>query len=45
MPSKDPQGRKWMLTINNPEEKGLNHQKNKRKNNTISIPDILLYGG
>lgn len=27
--SKDPQGRKWMLTINNPQEKGLNHQKIK----------------
>lgn len=31
MPSKDPQGRKWLLTINNPEEKALNHKKIKEK--------------
>lgn len=26
MPAKDPQGRKWLLTINNPTEKGLDHK-------------------
>lgn len=26
MPAKDPQGRKWLLTINNPAEKGLDHK-------------------
>lgn len=26
MPTKDPQGRKWLLTVNNPTEKGLDHK-------------------
>lgn len=41
MPSKDPQGRKWILTINNPEEKGLNHQKIKEK--ITQYPSLTYY--
>ena len=40
MPSKDPQGRRWMLTLNNPEEKVLNHQKIKE---ILSLFPSLVY--
>jgi len=42
MPSEttDPQGRKWLLTINNPVEKHLNHQKIKE---ILSLFPSLVY--
>lgn len=41
MPAKDPQGRRWLLTLNNPEEKGQNHLQIKEKINLI--PSIVYY--
>lgn len=41
--AKDPQGRKWLLTINNPKDKNLNHQRIKEISNiclTWQYPDI-----
>lgn len=36
MPAKDPQGRKWLITINNPIEKDWGHEKIKSELSTIS---------
>lgn len=41
MPAKDPQGRKWLLTINNPKEKDWNHEKIKLELSKIS--SIIYY--
>lgn len=37
---KDPQGRRWLLTINGPKEKGLDHQKIKEQ---LALFPSLLY--
>lgn len=41
MPAKDPQGRKWLLTINNPKEKDWNHEKIKLE--LLKISSINYY--
>lgn len=38
--AKDPQGRKWLLTLNNPKEKNLNHQEIKE---ILSLFPSLVY--
>ncbi len=40
MLAKDPQGRKWILTINNPKEKGWNHEQIKT---TLSKMSSIIY--
>ena len=39
--AKDPQGRKWLLTINNPAEKGQNHQQ--IKDNLMLFPSLAYF--
>lgn len=39
--SKDPQGRKWLLTINNPDEKGINHKAIQTGLN--QFPSLIYY--
>lgn len=39
--AKDPQGRKWLLTINNPKEKNLEHQKIKEI--LTLFPSLIYY--
>lgn len=39
--SKDPQGRKWLLTINNPAEKNLPHEK--IKDMLVLFPSLVYY--
>lgn len=41
MPAKDPQGRKWLLTINNPIEKDWNHEKIKAE--LLKFSSIIYY--
>lgn len=41
MPAKDPQGRKWLITINNPKEKDWSHEKIKLE--LSKIPSISYY--
>ncbi len=41
MPTKDPQGRKWLLTLNNPKEKAIDHQKIKDQLNLF--PSLLYW--
>lgn len=38
---KDPQGRKWLLTINNPAEKGLDHKAIQKGLN--QFPSLTYY--
>lgn len=40
MQAKDPQGRRWILTINNPEEKGLTHAQIR---DTLALFPSLIY--
>lgn len=40
MPTKDPQGRKWLLTLNNPKEKAIDHQKIKDQ---LTLFPSLIY--
>ena len=41
MPNKDTQGRKWLLTLNNPQEKNINHQKIKKQ--LTLFPSLTYY--
>lgn len=41
MPNKDTQGRKWLLTLNNPQEKDINHQKIKKQ--LTLFPSLTYY--
>ncbi len=41
MSAKDPQGKKWLITINNPLEKGLSHEEIKEK--MESFPSLLYW--
>lgn len=41
MPNKDPQGRKWLLTLNNPGEKAIDH--NKIKDQLALFPSLLYW--
>lgn len=41
MPNKDTQGRKWLLTLNNPQGKDINHQKIKKQ--LTLFPSLTYY--
>ncbi len=41
MPNKDSQGRKWMVTLNNPQEKSIDHQK--IKDQLALFPSLAYY--
>ena len=44
MPAKDPQGRKWLITINNPKEKDWSHKKIKTELSKISSINYYCLG-
>lgn len=44
MPAKDPQGRKWLITINNPMEKDWSHEKIKSELSKISSINYYCLG-